>query len=57
MMDHIAQNITDLRSSIPSHVKIIAVSKTKTVSEIRDAMNAGQVSFGENKVQELMAKH
>jgi len=57
IMDHIYQNISELRSHIPSHVKIVAVSKTKTVAEIREAMNAGVIYFGESKVQELTAKH
>jgi pyridoxal phosphate enzyme (YggS family) len=57
VMNHIIQNINELRLSIPSRVKIIAVSKTKTASEIREAMRAGQIVFGESKVQELIAKH
>ena len=56
-MNHIVRNINELRSQIPLHIKIIAVSKTKTVPEIREAMKAGQLIFGENKVQELTAKH
>lgn len=56
-MNQIAQNINELRSYIPSHVKIIAVSKTKTVPKIREAMDAGQFFFGESKVQELLEKH
>jgi len=56
-MNHIIQNINELRSFIPPCVKIIAVSKTKTVSEIREAMQAGQIIFGESKVQEMVAKH
>jgi len=56
-MNYIIQNINELRLQIPSHVKIIAVSKTKTVSEICEAMKAGQLNFGENKVQELTTKH
>ncbi|MDR1156048.1 MAG: YggS family pyridoxal phosphate-dependent enzyme [Bacteroidales bacterium] len=56
-MNHIAQNINELRLHIPSHIKIIAVSKTKTVPEICEAMKAGQLCFGENRVQELTAKH
>ena len=56
-MNYIAQNINELRSHIPAHVKIVAISKTKSVAEIRAAMEAGQVIFGENKVQELTAKH
>jgi len=56
-MNHIIQNINELRSKIPLHVKIIAVSKTKTIPEICEAMKAGQLVFGENKVQELTAKY
>ena len=56
-MTNIAQNINELRLHIPSHVKIIAVSKTKTVSQIREVFQAGQFCFGENKVQELSEKY
>ena len=56
-MNQIARNINKLRSQIPSHVKIIAVSKTKTVPKIREAMDAGQLFFGESKVQELLEKY
>jgi len=52
----IAQNINKLRSQIPSNVRVVAVSKTKTVAEIRETMSAGQICFGESKVQELTAK-
>lgn len=37
-------------------VKLIAVSKTKPVQMILDAYEAGQVLFGENKVQEARDK-
>ena len=37
-------------------VTLIAVSKTKPVSMLREAYNAGVRDFGENKVQELMDK-
>ena len=55
-MNYIFQNIIDLRSHIPANVEIIAISKTKTVAEIREAMKAGQRVFGESKMQELTAK-
>ncbi|MFC3197494.1 YggS family pyridoxal phosphate-dependent enzyme [Parapedobacter deserti] len=38
-------------------VKLIAVSKTRSVEEILEAYHAGQRVFGENIVQELVAKH
>lgn len=40
----------------PSAVKLIAVSKTKPVSMIEEAITCGQKVFGENKVQELCDK-
>ncbi len=40
----------------PSAVRLIAVSKTKPASMIREAFAAGQRDFGENYVQELLAK-
>lgn len=39
-----------------SEVTLIAVSKTKPVSMIQEAMEMGIVTFGENKVQELKEK-
>ena len=39
-----------------SEVTLIAVSKTKPVDMIREAMEAGACVFGENKVQELCEK-
>ena len=39
-----------------SEVTLIAVSKTKPVSDIRQAMDCGITVFGENKVQEIKDK-
>jgi len=39
-----------------SEVTLIAVSKTKPVSDIRQAMDCGIRTFGENKVQEIRDK-
>ena len=55
-MGSIVQNILKLREEIPAHVKLIAVSKTKPVSDLLEAYNAGQRMFGENKAQELINK-
>jgi PLP dependent protein len=38
-------------------VELIAVSKTKPISAIMEAYEAGQRHFGENKIQELAAKY
>ena len=45
-----------LIDSLPSHVGLVAVSKTKSVEEISQAYEAGQRVFGENKIQEMASK-
>ncbi|WP_395744557.1 YggS family pyridoxal phosphate-dependent enzyme [Prosthecobacter sp.] len=40
----------------PASVELLAVSKTFPVEAIREAMDAGQLLFGENKVQEILLK-
>ncbi|MDB5133525.1 MAG: hypothetical protein JWP37_128 [Mucilaginibacter sp.] len=54
----IADNIKSLKNETdPIKVRLVAVSKTKTVEEIKEAYDAGQRLFGENMVQELVDKH
>ncbi|MCU0407614.1 MAG: YggS family pyridoxal phosphate-dependent enzyme [Bacteroidales bacterium] len=55
-MSDIAGNILSLKSQLPAHVTLIAVSKGRSLPEILDAHNAGQEDFGENRVQELSDK-
>ncbi len=57
-MSHISQNIEKILSQT-SHAPntLVAVSKTKPNSMIVEAYEAGQIDFGENKVQELVSKH
>ena len=52
----IAQNLLKIKSTLPDHVTLVAVSKTKPVSDLMEAYNAGQRIFGENYVQELVEK-
>ena len=40
----------------PKDVRLVAVSKTKPISLIEEAIEAGQDTFGENKVQEMCDK-
>ena len=40
----------------PKDVRLVAVSKTKPISLIEEAIKAGQDTFGENKVQEMCDK-
>jgi len=52
----ISQNIKDLKARLPAGVTLVAVSKTHPVERIMEAYSAGQRHFGENRVQELLAK-
>lgn len=52
----IGANIEKIRQQLPGHVKLIAVSKTKPIELLQEAYTAGQRAFGENKVQEMVAK-
>ncbi|WOK07639.1 YggS family pyridoxal phosphate-dependent enzyme [Imperialibacter roseus] len=54
----IGRNLQTFLSTIDQNkAKLIAVSKTKPVSLIMKAYEAGQREFGENKVQEMVEKH
>lgn len=53
----IQTNIQEIKSSLPQHVTLVAVSKTHPVEIIMEAYNAGHRIFGENKVQELVPKY
>ena len=46
-----------IKASLPAHVTLIAVSKTRTSEEIAEAYQNGCRVFGENKVQEMKAKY
>ena len=52
----IAQNLLQIKSHLPNHVTLVAVSKTKPVADLLEAYNAGQRIFGENKIQEMTEK-
>ena len=45
-----------IKSSLPKDVTLVAVSKTKPVSDLMEAYDAGQRIFGENKIQEMAEK-
>ncbi|MCO6175825.1 YggS family pyridoxal phosphate-dependent enzyme [Flavobacterium sp. NRK F10] len=53
----IAINLTEIKSSLPEDVTLVAVSKTKPISDLMEAYEVGQRIFGENYVQELVEKH
>src|SRR4029453_423991 len=62
----IAARLTDIRTRIAraaqsagrdaSSVRLVAVSKTFPIDAIREAFDAGQRDFGENRVQEALQK-
>ena len=52
----IKQNLNNIKSQLPAHVTLVAVSKTKPVADLMEAYNAGQRIFGENKIQEMTDK-
>ena len=55
-MTNIENNLTEILSTIPQNVKLIAVSKFHPIDTILNAFQTGQKIFGENKVQELVSK-
>jgi len=52
----IEQNLSIIKSSLPENVTLVAVSKTKPISDLMEAYDAGQRIFGENKIQEMAEK-
>jgi len=52
----ISVKLERLIKNLPKHVTLVAVSKTKSHTDILEAYNTGQRIFGENKVQELVEK-
>lgn len=52
----ISENLKNFKKALPKDVTLVAVSKTKPVSDLMEAYHAGQRVFGENKIQEMEAK-
>lgn len=53
----ISKNLSIIKGSIPCGVTLVAVSKTKPVSDLQECYDAGQRIFGENKALEMRDKH
>lgn len=53
---NIKKRISETINSIPKHIDLVAISKTKSSEEIIQAYDVGQRIFGENKVQEMTEK-
>ena len=52
----IQNNLRSIQASLPEKVTLVAVSKTKPISDLIEAYEAGQRIFGENKIQEMTEK-
>jgi PLP dependent protein len=52
----LAERYHHVKASLPPHVVLVAVSKTRSVEEIRALYALGHRDFGENYVQELRTK-
>ncbi|HLV92576.1 MAG TPA: YggS family pyridoxal phosphate-dependent enzyme [Aequorivita sp.] len=52
----VSENLKSLKSKLPEEVSLVAISKTKPISALIEAYNAGQRIFGENKIQEMVSK-
>jgi len=55
-MNSIAEKIISVNNSLPQGVHLVAVSKFHPVEQLKEAYDAGQRLFGENRPQELAAK-
>ena len=51
------EKIDSIKKTLPKGIELIAVSKTKPLEMIQQAMDSGHLDFGENKVQEMVFKH
>ena len=59
-LEQVRKNIEEACRAVnrdPGEVTLISVSKTKPVSMLQEAYDAGSRDFGENKVQEIMDKY
>ncbi len=53
----IKENLEKIRATLPKSVTLVAVSKTKPVSDLQEAYEAGQRVVGENHALEMRDKH
>ena len=54
---NIAERLNNIKSELPTRVRLVAVSKFHDATVIKEAYDAGQRIFGESRVQELISKH
>ena len=53
----INERLTNIKSTLPEGVSLVAVSKFHPTEHILEAYNAGQRTFGESRPQEMAAKY
>jgi pyridoxal phosphate enzyme (YggS family) len=53
----VSERLLRIKADLPETVRLVAVSKFHPVSVIQEAYHAGQRIFGENRVQEIVAKY
>ena len=56
-MSLIEDNLNKVLSTLPQGVRLVAVSKFHPADMVREAYDAGQRLFGENRPQELKEKY
>jgi pyridoxal phosphate enzyme (YggS family) len=56
-MTGVKDRYNEIKKTIPDNVKIVAVTKQRTIKEIEEAVGAGITIVGENYVQEAMSKY
>ena len=56
-MNFIKQNLEKIRAELSNKIVLVAVSKTKPIQDLKDAYEAGQRVFGENKIQEMVTTY
>lgn len=56
-MSRIAQNLSEVKATLPEGVTLVAVSKTYPPEAVMEAYEAGARIFGENRPQEMVQKY
>ena len=52
----IEKKLLQFKDELPTDVQLVAISKTKPITDLLEAYHTGQRIFGENKIQEMTEK-
>jgi hypothetical protein len=55
-MESVASRYRNVLAHVPQGVTLVAVTKTRSIEELKDLYDCGHRIFGENRVQELLDK-